>query len=411
MLPITFYEGLTQGLNRSEAAKRVYETVLAGLKSGSLKPEQISLGRLGAAMGVINPMAISETFAEMCIDLSRFGFNSMADEKKPERFFQESNPGLLSGAFAVLSTKLLSAKVIEGYNSVGGMVMDELIPTVPSARRFNNVAGVTSLGGGSEVEDGHPYPETDFSTKWVQTFEKKYGNLLSLSELMMQEDQTGLVMRQASQVGAMLRQQREIAMVRGVTDADTTTYRPLGVATALYSSGNQNLIGSSGISGYTSAIALVDWTDVNEVLTCRATKVLDDRIDGTPQPIADLFGPAKLLVPMALDTTARYIKTATKVVTTPGATSGSSMEFSNPVGGRFEVVSSPYLDSLSATTWYYGQFDKQFIWSEVWPLQTFMQAAGSEAAFDRDVGLRVKVRYLGGLSAIDTPYVTKVLGS
>ena len=411
MLPITFYEGLTQGVNRTEGAKRVFEAVNAAIDNKTIPLNQFSLGSLAFAMGVVDPRAIPGTFGEMCFNLSRSGFNSMYDSKNPDRFFQESNPGLLSGAFAVLSTKLLSSAVVAGYDSAAGMVMDSLIPTVPTSRRFTNIAGVTSLGGGSEVEDGHPYPETDFSTKWVQTFEKKYGNLLSLSELAMQEDQTPLIMRQAGMVGEMLRQQREIAMVRAVTDADTTTYRPLGVATALYSSTNQNLIGTSGITGYTSALPLTDWSTIDSILTCRATKVLDDRIDGTPQPIANLQGPAKLLVPMALKSKDDYIKTATTVKLNPGVTSGTSMEFTNPVGGRFDVVSSVYLDSLSASTYYFGQFDKQFIWSEVWPLQTFMQAAGSEAAFDRDVGLRVKVRYLGGLNAIDTPYVTKVLGS
>lgn len=411
MIPITFYEGLTQGVNRTEGAKRVYEAINDAFDKKQIKPEDVSLPRLAAAMGVINPLDISGTFAEMCYNLSRQGYNSMIDGKNPERFFQESNPGLLSAAFATLSTKLLSAKVIEGYNSAEGMVMDKLVPTVSTPRRNVNIAGVTSLGGGAEVEDGHAYPETDFSTKWVQTFEKKYGNLLSLSELAMQEDQTGLIMRNAGQVGNMLRQQREIAMVRGVTDADTKTYRPSGSFVALYSSTNQNLIGTSGITGYTSALPLTDWSTIDSILTCRATKVVDDRIDGTPQPIADLQGPATLLVPMALYTKANYIKTATTVKLNPGVTSGTSMEFSNPVGGRFNVETSVYLDSLSASTYYYGQFNKQFIWSEVWPLQTFMQAANSEAAFERDVGLRIKVRYLGGLSAIDTPYVTKVLGS
>ena len=33
-----------------------------------------------------------------------------------------------------------------------------------------------------------------------------------------------------------------------------------------------------------------------------------------------------------------------------------------------------------------------------------------EAAFDRDVVLRVKARYFGGISAVDTVFVTKVAG-
>ena len=36
--------------------------------------------------------------------------------------------------------------------------------------------------------------------------------------------------------------------------------------------------------------------------------------------------------------------------------------------------------------------------------------ADSEAAFDRDVVLRVTARYFGGISAVDTVFVTKVAG-
>lgn len=58
-----------------------------------------------------------------------------------------------------------------------------------------------------------------------------------------------------------------------------------------------------------------------------------------------------------------------------------------------------------------GDFRRQFVWSEIWPVQTFLQKAESESAFDRDVVLRVKVRYYGGVSAVDTAFVTKVDGA
>ena len=47
----------------------------------------------------------------------------------------------------------------------------------------------------------------------------------------------------------------------------------------------------------------------------------------------------------------------------------------------------------------------------IWPVQTFLQQGDSEAAFDRDVVLRVKARYYGGISAVDSVFVTKVTGA
>lgn len=412
MLSLAFYEGLKAKHNTTEGAKRIFLEVSAAIKNKTIPLEEFSLLRLATYMGVVNPLDIAGTFAEHCDNLNRYGFNSILHGSNPDKYFQESNPGLLSNAFALLATELLSAKVIEGYTSAANMIADTLMPTVKNTRRFSKMAGATSLGSGAEVEDGHPYPETDFSTKWVQTFEKKYGNMLSISELAMQEDQTGLILRQAATVGEMLREAREIEMISKVLDVNSNVYRPAGVATALYSATNQNKIGyGSAATGYTSAIPLTNWQSVDTVNKFRALEVKDDRIDGTPQPIVGLGGPAKMLVPRTLLSTANYIKTATMVKLNPGVTNAMSTEFANPVGGLFEVVSSPYVDAVNTADWYYGQFNKQFVYSEVWPLQTFVQGSGSEAAFERDVGMRVKVRYLGGVSATDTKYVTKVVGA
>jgi hypothetical protein len=58
-----------------------------------------------------------------------------------------------------------------------------------------------------------------------------------------------------------------------------------------------------------------------------------------------------------------------------------------------------------------GDFARQCAWTEIWPLQTCPQRGDSPAAFERDVVMRVKVRYDGGLSAVDTAFVTKVDGA
>jgi hypothetical protein len=44
-------------------------------------------------------------------------------------------------------------------------------------------------------------------------------------------------------------------------------------------------------------------------------------------------------------------------------------------------------------------------------VQTFLQRTESESAFERDVVLRVKARYYGGISAVDTLCVTKIDGA
>ena len=218
-------------------------------------------------------------------------------------------------------------------------------------------------------------------------------------------------------MGFYLRQERERTIVRAVTDADAGAgihvYRPNGSGTALYAAdgSNRNWIGDGNTTSpaYAAAVPLVDWTDVEEALSYRATQILDDRIDGTARPIV---APAKqILVPENLRGTARSIINSTDVSVTSG---DNETTFANPVHNLAEVLSSPFIDEQAGDAlndWYIGDFRRQFVWTEIWPVQTFLQRSDSEAAFERDVVLRVKVRYYGGISAVDTVFVTKVDGA
>ena len=162
------------------------------------------------------------------------------------------------------------------------------------------------------------------------------------------------------------------------------------------------------------------WTDVQTVRQYRATQVVDDRIDGTPRPIGGLGGPVDLLVPEALIGTGLYIKNATEI--DQGTDQGQSNaaetvrnKFANPAAGWIRSVkSSPFIDSQggqAVNDWYFGDFARQFLWTEIWPLQTFTQGADSEAQFERDVIFRIKARYYAGATCRDTRYVVKVDGA
>ncbi|MEX0715321.1 MAG: hypothetical protein WD066_01975 [Planctomycetaceae bacterium] len=218
-------------------------------------------------------------------------------------------------------------------------------------------------------------------------------------------------------LGYYLRQERERTIVRAVTDADAGSgryvYRPNGSGAALYAAdgSHRNWVGAGNTTstGFASAVALADWTDIETVLHYRATEVKDDRIDGTARPI--VMPARQLLVPEQLRGTALRIVNSTEVTVTGDA---GDMKFANPLHGTLEVLSSPFIDEQggqAVNDWFLGDFPRQFVWTEIWPVQTFLQRADGEAAFDRDVVLRVKVRYYGGLSAVDTVFVTKVDGA
>jgi len=197
------------------------------------------------------------------------------------------------------------------------------------------------------------------------------------------------------------------------TSSRRTRRRPAGAGAPLYKSdgSHRNYVGPGNTvsTDFDAAIPLQDWTDVEEVLHYRATQVKDDRIDGDQRPI---LAPARqLLVSERLRGTARSIVHSTEVHV---ATPDGETRFANPLHGSLEVLSSPFIDEQgpdAARHWYLGDFRRQFVWTEIWPVQTFLQRDDSESAFDRDVVLRVKARYFGGISAVDTVFVTRVHGA
>ena len=330
---------------------------------------------------------------------------------------RESNPGVGTNLFQVVTGELIGRKVIEGYEDESGFVGDQLVSVMPSKLRNQRIAGFKALAGPTEVAEGHPYEESTFEEKYVTTQESKQGRLLSINEELISFDQTGEINRRAMALGFYLRQERERTIIRGVTDADAGSakyvYRPGGSGQTLYNTDGSNRnwigVGNTTSTSFNSAVPLVDWTDVDSALQYRATEVVDDRIDGTARPIA--VRGRQILVPERLRGTTMSIMNSTEVTVTSG---DNERKFGNPVQNIAEVLSSPFIDEQggqAVNDWYIGDFARQFVWTEIWPVQTFLQRADGESAFDRDVVLRVKVRYYGGISAVDTVFVTKVDGA
>ena len=391
-----------RGLVESLGAEGFYHKVCTLLNEKQLSVEDFSYYELAEACGVL-PMLRSIR------ESSPLGAPVTA-------LLRESNPGLGSSLFQVVTGELIGRKVIQGYEDSAGFIGDKLVQVMTNRLRNTKIAGFRALSGPAEVPEGHCYEESSFDEKFVTTMESKQGRILSINEELIGFDQTGEINRRAMALGFYLRQERERTIVRAVTDADAGSgrfvYRPAGVGQTLYNEdgSNRNWIGTGNTTSpdFASMMPLTDWTDLDAALNYRATEVKDDRTDGTTRPI---MAPVKqLLVPERLRGTARSIVQSTEITV---SNDDQVTKFANPVQGMVEVLSSPFIDEQGGAAlqdWYLGDFRRQFVWTEIWPVQTFLQRTDSEAAFDRDVVLRVKVRYYGGVSAVDTAFVTKIDG-
>ena len=390
-------------LVESLGPEKFYSKACDLLNEKKVTADDFSYYELAEACGVLSGLARTR--------------EAFSDDRPTAALLQESNPGASTHLFQVMTGELIGRKVIEGYEDTEGFIGDQLVTVVKSSLRGQKLTGFRALAGPTEVAEGHAYEESTFEEKYVTTSEAKQGRILSINEELIAFDQTGEINRRAMALGYYLRQERERTIVRGVTDAESSSgnyvYRPSGTGATLFNTNgaNRNWVGAGNTtsSSFNAAIPLVDWTDVEEVLHYRATEVKDDRIDGTSRPV---IAPAKyVLVPEALRGTARSIVNATEVT---NVTVEGEMQMANPFGGMLQVLSSPFIDEQggqAANDWYLGDFARQFVWTEIWPVQTFLQRSESEAAFERDVVLRVKARYYGGISAVDTAFVTKVDGN
>jgi hypothetical protein len=307
---------------------------------------------------------------------------------------------------------LISKTVIAAYDSLP-TIGDSLCTTVKASRRLENIAGFTEAEGMKDVLEGAPYEDSSIGEKYVTATAGKRGRLVSVTEEMIMEDQTGQLLMRAQRIGEQAKVDKEIAILSGVMDKGNQVYRPSGTATPQYSTTLGNLVGDAGsYAGFTSPLPLVDWLTIDKLQQFHPLSISDDRQMGVAQPI--LWNPTQLLVPPGMNATALRIVNATEVrVTTTGAVSGDNRTtFTNPAKGMFTVLTSPLMLRLgisdAATAYFYGDFKKQFIWREIWPIQTFSQGRDSESAFERDVISRFKVRYLGGLNSVEHRWVLKV---
>jgi hypothetical protein len=360
-------------------------------RKGHARPEDFSLRSLWE--GLVGPIESTLGFAA-----DQMGYVQMPIRE-----------AVTTSAFPSAVGQLISAKVIEGYD-MPGAIGDELVTVVPSKLRGERMVGFTSLQGPKLVEEGEPYQDSTFREKYVTTTEAKRGRLLSITEEAVFFDQTGQMLLRAQSLGGQLRANREKRIIRAVADVASTerVYRPAGVPTQLYSAGNNSLLAT--------ATPLIDWTDIQEALAYYALNQRDDREpddSGGPDPI--IWMPTHILVAQELAGTAARIVNAVEDRTNTATATVITAGVARQLVPGLRAVSSPFLDAAQgadqwddASDWLIGDFKRQFIYKEIWPLQTFRAPAQNEEDFERDIVARFKVREYGDVNATDHRLVVKV---
>ncbi len=307
--------------------------------------------------------------------------------------------GVETTAFPSIMGEVIAQAIMEGWR-YPDLIGDQLCRTVRTKNKDERIVGFGAMDGLKEVKENMPYEETGFKEKYVSPVTAKMGRILRITEEAVYFDRTGQILDQARQLGELAALNREAAILNCVCEKTSTlSYYPAGTATALYADDN------SGIDGQTNdnlcaSNGLVDWSDINAAELLLAAMV-DEK--GTPLAITGRI----ILVPRALLHTARHLTSATELEIAT-ATAAYMTKSPSQFNG-YRVLTSPFVAAATAdsTTWFLGDFQRQFRWTEIWPIQVLREVANSGEAFLRDTLAAFKVRYFGGCCAIDHRYVIK----
>ena len=367
-----------KALYENGGEKRFAISMINLINEGKISTKDFSLRALWEAMG--QP------------DLNRS--NIIGNNVVKDINFSEA---LSSSAFPKITGALINKKVQEAYDLEYG-IGDQLVTKVPSSVKDETIVGFGADNEMKEVSEGVDYEEGSITEKYHKIKNVKFGRIISLTKEMIMFDQTGQMMMRAGQIGEAAKSSHEKTIMNAVLELTSTglraAWRPAGTATTLYSNTSTDPYSSATLDNLGSE-ALADETDLDTVMAL-FSQFTDEQ--GLPMRVT----PKILLTAMSLRSAANQI-----------CYSGQAVKLTTPQGTKniytgMQALDTTFIDQqLAGTAWFIGDFKKQFVYTEVWPLRVEHQGKDSEQAFNADVVERFKVSYYGGCGAVSNRYVVK----
>jgi len=322
-----------------------------------------------------------------------------------------------ASAFPVLAGNTIVAAINAAYESVD-TIGQHLVEEIEDNKKVTTVAAIHSLDKNvDEVKETEDFPEIGSTEESVEIRHRKNGRILKISAEMIQENEAPNITARVNALGEIASDYVEELTLKRVTDyngsaasgAEPYAYRPDGTGTALYSA-TANTPGTRAPSGNcVESNAFVDESDLDAARTRLATMKNNRGTRITvPRSEIGILCPDAILSNVLKTLSSEYV---------PGVENELSMwgprgKFNIPVE---RVFSSPKLDDLSASAWYYGAFRRQF--KRKWKLrfeyvtlgqdtQAYLQsqiAFQARVAWDCEVGATDYVNVIQNLSGSTFP--------
>ena len=319
-----------------------------------------------------------------------------------------------ASAFPIFSGLLTIAGMQDGYDEVPN-IGDKLVREMEDNKRVSIVAGLKHTDVNmDEVPPEVDFPEIGAGEKAYHIRSRRNGRRISIRAEMIEENDIAGIVSRVNALGAFAADYIEELTLARVTDlygskgtpSEPYVLRPDGTGTALYSATANTPGVQAPLGTRVNTNVLADETDLAGARRLLAA-MLNDRQKRMHIPMSQ----CQLLVPDAL------VETASKILNSE-LKPGSVNEYNawGPGGQwRPELLSSPKLDDLSTTTWYLGNFPKQF--KRKWKLRFEYMTLGQDTqaflmsriafqariAWDCEVGATDYVWVVQNLAATTAP--------
>lgn len=322
-----------------------------------------------------------------------------------------------AAAFPILTGTLAIKGINDAYLAVP-TIGQNFVTEMDDNKKVTTIAAIYEDDKAiEEVKELEIFPEVGASEEKAEIRHKRNGRMLTISMEAIEENDVSNIVDRINALGEICSDWVEEQTLKRVTDYDGSAaspaepyvYRPNGTGTALFSS-TANTPGKRAPSGTcVQSNAFVDETDL-EAARVRLASMLNNRGKRITIPQSEIV----VAVPDAI------VGKVLKVVNSEYVP-GVENEVSNwGPRGKWRitperVISSPKLDDLSASAWYYGAPKRQFV--RKWKLRMEYVTLGANTeeylkrrvafqariAWDVEVGARDYVYWVQNLAATTFP--------
>jgi hypothetical protein len=304
----------------------------------------------------------------------------------------EASNAVNTSMFSTITGQIVFSAVLERYADPE-FLWPDLVTTINTNFLDGEVVpGIGRIGDKAEVVDeGGTYPTVGLNEAYVRTQRtQKRGLIVPLTREVITADRTGILLREAGEVGHWMGINKEKRVLDVVT-GQVNNYNRNAVSTNSYLTSGAYINAQTGNA--------LDGSG-NEWRAIEKSELLFDGLTdpNTGEPIIGKID--ALIVPSALKRTALRILGATDVQTVDMRANAVTIRTTsqNPYrGDSLKVLSSPYVKSRSGSSslWWCGQPKRAFSYFQIYDIETLQAASNSEPEFTQDIWMRFKVSERG----------------